>query len=154
MATITAPSTEPTAIQFERVVEIDASIEIAFQAVLDQLGPHMENQNGDPMPMVLEANPGGRWYRDVDNGEGHLWGFVQAIKSPTLLELYGPQFMSYAVTSNLQYRLAENGSGTTLTMRYSALGLIDPEHKEGIVTGWEHFLKLIVKRALELSKGA
>ena len=47
------------------------------------------------MPMKLEAWPGGRWYRDLGDGNGHFWGHVQAIKRPTLLEISGPLFMSY-----------------------------------------------------------
>ena len=39
------------------------------------------------MTMVVEARPGGRWYRDLGGDNGHLWGFVQSIKRPTLLEI-------------------------------------------------------------------
>ena len=46
-------------------------------------------------PMVIEPWPGGRWYRDLGNNAGHLWGHVQVIKPPTLLELCGPMFMSF-----------------------------------------------------------
>ena len=61
------------------------------------------------MPMKIEAWPGGRWFRDLGDNNGHFWGHVQAIKRPTLLEITGPLFMSYAVVSNLQYRLSEVG---------------------------------------------
>jgi len=44
------------------------------------------------MPMKLEAWPGGRWYRDLGDNNGHYWGTVQAIKKPTLLEICGPLF--------------------------------------------------------------
>ena len=60
-------------------------------------------------------------------------------------------FMSYAATANAQYRLAENGSGTTLTLRYSAMGLIEPEHAEGVIQGWEHYLNKMAERARELA---
>ena len=53
--------------------------------------------------------PGGRWYRDLGGDNGHLWGFVQSIKRPVLLEIWGPLFMSTAATSNMQYRLTEVG---------------------------------------------
>jgi hypothetical protein len=45
--------------------------------------------------MILEQWPGGRWSRDHGNGIGHLWGHVQVIKPPVLLELSGLMFMSY-----------------------------------------------------------
>ena len=44
--------------------------------------------------MKLEPWPGGRWFRDLGNDNGHFWGLVQAIKRPTLLEITGPLFMS------------------------------------------------------------
>ena len=40
--------------------------------------------------MKIEPWPGGRWYRDLGNNAGHLWGHVQVIKPPTLLEICGP----------------------------------------------------------------
>ena len=55
--------------------------------------------------MMLEPWPGGRWFRDLGNGNGHFWGQVQAIKAPALLEITGPLMMSFAVASNVQYRL-------------------------------------------------
>ncbi len=47
------------------------------------------------MPMKIEPWPGGRWYRDLGDNNGHFWGHVQAIKRPTLLEITGPLLASY-----------------------------------------------------------
>lgn len=44
------------------------------------------------MPMALEGWPGGRWYRDLGNNTGHFWDTVEAIKTPSLLEICGPLF--------------------------------------------------------------
>ena len=63
--------------------EIAAPIEIVFETILEQMGP-LNSTPEKPMPMVLEAWPGGRWYRDLGNNTGHFWGTVQAIKSPSL----------------------------------------------------------------------
>src|SRR5262245_58065889 len=78
-----------------REIEIAAPVEITFEAVLDQLGPESQMPDGRPFPMKFEAWPGGRWYRDLGNNTGHLWGHVQVIKPPTLLEIWGPLMMSY-----------------------------------------------------------
>ena len=72
------------------------------------------------MPMKLEAWPGGRWYRDLGDNNGHLWGHVQAIKRPTLLEISGPLMMSFAASSNVQYRLKDVDGGTLITLRHTA----------------------------------
>src|SRR5215471_5430268 len=95
-------------------IYVRASLNTTFQALLDQLGPYNEVPDKGPMPMKLEAWPGGRWFRDLGDGNGHFWATVQAIKRPTLLEFYGPLFMSYPVSSNLQYRLSEEPGGTLI----------------------------------------
>ena len=59
---------------------VRASLEKTFDSLLEQLGPANEGMNGVPMPMTLEARPGGRWFRDLGGNDGHLWGLVQAIK--------------------------------------------------------------------------
>lgn len=74
--------------------------------------------------MTIEARPGGRWFRDLGDDNGHLWGHVQAMKRPTLLEITGPLFMSYPVVSSVQYRLKEINGGTLITFRHSALGFV------------------------------
>jgi hypothetical protein len=73
-------------------IEIGAPLETAFEALLEQLGPQSEMPDGKPFPLVLEPWPGGRFYRDLGNNAGHLWGHVQVIKPPTLLEICGPMF--------------------------------------------------------------
>ena len=102
------------------------------------MGPANEGENGIPMPMCLEAFPGGRWYRDLGAGNGHCWGTVQAIRKPDLLEISGPLFMSYPVSNNVQYRLRAEDGGTLLTLRHTALGLVTDEHRAGVSSGWQH----------------
>ena len=91
----------------EQEIHVHASLEDTFAALLEQLGPANEVGDGRLMPMVLEAWPGGRWYRDLGNDNGHFWAHVQAIKRPTLLEFTGPLMMSHPVANNVQYRLSE-----------------------------------------------
>ena len=117
-----ALSLEETTIQIAQEIEVGASIEVTFAALLDQLGPHNEVDVDKPMPMKLEAWPGGRWFRDLGDNNGHYWGTVQAIKKPALLEICGPLFMSFPAVSNLQYRLVEENGVTRLKFRHSAIG--------------------------------
>jgi len=128
-------------------IHVRATLEGTFAALLDQLGPHSEMLDGTPMPMKLEAWPGGRWYRDLGGDNGHFWGVVQAIKRSTLLEFTGPLFMSYPVISNVQYRLSEVEGGTLIKFRHSALGMIQEEHRTGVVKGWGHIHSCVKKRA-------
>lgn len=145
-------STVNEGIQFLRVekeIYIAAPIEIAFEALLEELGPENELPTGDAMPMVLEAWPGGRWFRDLGKNTGHLWGHVQVIKPPKLLEITGPLFMSYPAANHMQYRLVAEGIGTKLTLLHRAFGDIPAEHREGVSAGWQHGLdriKLIAEK--------
>jgi uncharacterized protein YndB with AHSA1/START domain len=99
------------------------------------------------MAMKLEPWPGGRWYRDLGDDNGHFWGHVQAIKRPTLLEISGPLFMSYPVVSNLQYRLSEEDGGTLIKFHHAALGLIQDDHRQGVKKGWTHINDRVKERA-------
>jgi uncharacterized protein YndB with AHSA1/START domain len=147
-----AVSTEQEIRTFEVVKEeaIAASMEIVFETLLEQLGPYNQTPDGASLAMKLEAWPGGRWYRDLGNGSGHFWGHVQAIKRPTLLEICGPLFMSFPVTSNLQYRLTEEDGLTRLKFVHRAMGLIPPELIDGprsVNTGWTYLMERIRKGA-------
>lgn len=131
-----APASTDLLFTVTHEIRIDAPLEATFAALLEEIGPANMTPDGAPLPMVLEAFPGGRWYRDLGHDNGHFWGHVQAIKRPTLLEICGPLFMSYAVANNLVYRLAADGSGTKLTLTHRALGVIADEHRDGLSRGW------------------
>jgi hypothetical protein len=139
-------SLDTTTIHIEQQIEVRAPIEVTFAALLDQLGPYNETQVDKPMPMKLEAWPGGRWYRDLGDNNGHYWGAVQAIKRPTLLEMCGPLFMSNPVITNLQYRLKELSGKTIITFRQQSFGLVLEEYRN-VKNGWGHLHELLRQRA-------
>ena len=143
----TATSIENLTLNVTQEIHVRASLEVTFAALLEQLGPYNEMRDGTPMPMKLEPWPGGRWFRDLGQGNGHYWGSVQAIKKPTLLEIAGPLFMSYPVANNVQYRLSEESGGTLIKFRHSGFGLIQDDHKTGVVTGWSYIHEKVRQRA-------
>ena len=115
---------------------VRASLEKTFASLIAQMGRLNETPDGKPLPMVLETRPGGRWYRELGADNGHLWGFVQSIKRPVLLEIWGPLFMSTAATSNLMYRLTEADEGTLITFTHTVVGPFPEDHRPGIGKGW------------------
>jgi hypothetical protein len=119
-------------------IHVKASLEVTFAALLEELGPSHQVAADRPLPMKLEAWPGGRWFRDLGDGNGHFWGHVQAIKRPMLLEICGPLFMSFAAVSNLQYRLTTVDGGTLITFVHSAMGLIPDDVRTGMGDGWSY----------------
>ncbi|MGH9699132.1 MAG: SRPBCC family protein [Candidatus Acidiferrales bacterium] len=141
----TTQSIENLTLNVTQEIHVRASLEETFAALLEQLGPENEVMDGTPMPMKIEAWPGGRWYRDLGDCNGHFWGNVQAIKRPTLLEISGPLFMSYPVVSNVQYRLCEADGGTLIKFHHAALGLIQDDHKQGVSSGWSHINERVRK---------
>jgi uncharacterized protein YndB with AHSA1/START domain len=128
-------------------IRVQAPIEVTFDALLEELGPSHQVADDRPLPMKLEARPGGRWYRDLGEDNGHLWGHVQAIKRPALLEIWGPLFMSFAAVSNLQYRLTPIEGGTLITFVHSAIGLIPDDARTGMGSGWTYSHERIKKTA-------
>lgn len=134
-------------LRIARETLIAAPVEVTFRALLDELGPESTMPGGEAFPMVLEARPGGRWYRDLGKDSGHLWGHVQVIKPPRLIELCGPMFMSFPAINFVQYRLTPEGAGTKLALVHRAMGLIPDEHMEGVGEGWEHSLRRISELA-------
>ena len=127
-------------------IRVRASLEKTFASLLVQMGRENQTPDGKPLPMVIEPRPGGRWFRDLGDNNGHLWGHVQAIKQPTLLEITGPLMMSFAVASNLQYRLKEIDGGTLITLRHTALGLFPDGYREALSQGWPHLFARIRQR--------
>lgn len=128
-------------------IHVQASLEVTFEALLAQLGPENDTPEGKRMSMKIEAWPGGRWFRDLGDHNGHFWGHVQAIKRPTLVEITGPLFMSYPVLSNLQYRLSEEDGGTLIKFHHLAFGAIPDDHKQGMGKGWTHIHARLKERA-------
>ncbi len=132
--TTTAPVSETFTITEQ--ITVRASLEQTFQSLIAEMGRRNQTPDGTPLPMTLEPHPGGRWYRDLGGDNGHLWGFVQSIKRPTLLEIWGPLFMSTAATSNLLYRLSETADGTLITFTHTLVGPFPEEHRSRLASGW------------------
>jgi len=147
MTPILSAHEKPTFV-IDEEIRVDAPLAATFESLLIQMGPQNETPDGKPLPMVLEPRPGGRWFRDLGSGTGHLWGFVQSIKPPVLLEIWGPLFISTGATSNLIYRLSEVDGGTIITFRHSLVGPVPDEMGEHMGPGWA-VLHARVKRTAE-----
>ena len=148
MATTTlVPSLEKLTLNITLETHVEAPIETTFEALLEQLGPGFNRPDGVAMPLTLEARPGGRWFRDLGDDNGHFWATVQAIKRPTLLEFSGPLMLSFAAIHNVQYRLSEVKGGTLITFHHYALGFLPDDRREGMVQGWTHIQTEAARRA-------
>lgn len=122
---------------------INGPIDDVFKGVIYRFGKGSTTPDGASMQLDIEEFAGGRWIRDRGDGVQHLWGHVQVIKAPTLLELSGPMFMSYPALNHIEIKLEEADGGTKIMFRHRALGLLDAQHREGVKDGWKHFLTSI-----------
>jgi hypothetical protein len=129
----------------EQHIDTKAAPEKAFAAVLHRLGKGNMNLEGQSLGLEIEPRAGGRWYRDRGHGVEHLWGFVQAIKAPTLLEMSGPMFMSYPATNHVEVKIEAVAGGSRISLRHRAIGMIDPEHRKNVGKGWSHMLGNVKK---------
>jgi len=132
----TASAVEVQTFTITEDINVHASIEQTFKSLIAQIGRLNETGDGKPLPMVIETHPGGRWYRDLGGDDGHLWGSVQSIKRPTLLEIWGPLFMSTGATSNMMYRLSETPDGTLIKFRHTVVGPFPDENRPHMANGW------------------
>ena len=133
--------TDELILDHEQFVDVNGPIGEVFKATLNRLGKGNTGRDGTSLQMNLEEWAGGRWYRDRGDGIQHLWGHVQVIKPPVLIELSGPMFMSYPAINHLEVKLEQaSAGGTRVTLRHRAIGLIEQAHREGISTGWKGIL--------------
>jgi hypothetical protein len=151
--TTTVQAGERPTLTITEDIFVRAPIDTTFSSLVAQLGRLNETPDGKPLSMILEARPGGRWYRDLGGDNGHLWGFVQSIKRPTLLEIWGPLFISDATTNNLIYRLSEADGGTLITFRHTLLGVVPDDFEEKMPLGWQALNARVKKQAEQEREG-
>ena len=149
--TTTAQAVDQPTFTITEEIFVRASIDATFDSLITQMGRQNETPDGKPMPMTIETKPGGRWYRDLGGDNGHLWGFVQSIRRPALLEIWGPLFMSTAAANNLIYRLTEVDGGTMISFKHTLLGPVPDEFRQHMAPGWSAIHDR-VKRQAEAAK--
>lgn len=58
--TVTPPMLENLTLTVTQEIHVRASLNTTFDALLEQIGPANETPDGNPLPMTIEAWPGGR----------------------------------------------------------------------------------------------
>jgi hypothetical protein len=135
----------------ERAIEIDASPEVIFESILEEMLA-LPDGKGGALKFKLEAYPGGRWYRDLGNNAGHFWGHVQVIKPPTVLEIYGPLMISSPAVSHVAYRVKGESGVNRLTITHRIFGDFDPKVPEMVGGGWQMIVENIRNTAQKKPK--
>lgn len=140
MATATETSQVLT---IEQEIEIKATPEAVFRGLIEQMKRLGPDDPEKKMTLTLEEWPGGRWFRDLGDNTGHLWGHVQSIKPPTLFEVCGPLFMSFAAANNVIVRIEATETGSRLKLRHQCNAVLPEGMGDGMEGGWCQMLEKI-----------
>jgi hypothetical protein len=62
-------------------------------------------------------------------------------------------FMSYPALTHLEFILEPVAGGSRLGLRHRAIGMIDPEHRQNIGTGWKHLIDGLQSDFAKAAKG-
>src|SRR6476620_4407941 len=136
---------EEMTLDLVQTVDLNANLDDAFKALLHRFGKGNHTPNGEPLNLEIEPFAGGRWFRDRGEGIQHLWGHVQVIKPPVLIELSGPLFMSYPALNHIEVKIDQVSGGAKVTLRHRALAVIDPEHRAPLTAGWKQMLAALTE---------
>jgi hypothetical protein len=151
--TTTPSSLQPIeTVEIQNAIDIAAPIEIAFEAMLDELGPDAQMEDGTAMPFKLEAWPGGRWYRDLGRNSGHLWGHVQVIKPPTFARNLRTVDDVLSRNEPSSISLCRLAGRNEIEFVHRGMGLITFQHREGMPKGWANWIDKIRQRAERKAK--
>ena len=132
----TEQTLEDLTLTINQEIHVQAPLDVTFAALLEQLGPGNETPDGKSLNMKIEPWPGGRWYRDLGDGNGHFWAQCPGHQAAHAARICWSLVRLFPDCLNVQYRLSEVDGGTLITFRHSALGFVSEEHKAGMNKGW------------------
>ena len=145
--TTTLSEIDSLSLSVTQEIHVNAPIDVTFDALLEQLGPANEKPDGTPMPMKLEPWPGGRWFRDLGGDNGHFWANVQAIQAADAHRICRATFHVVSGCEQRAVQAEEEGDVTVIHFQHSGFGLIQEQHRKGVVVGWGYMNDQARKRA-------
>ena len=132
--------------------EIAAPVDIVFETILEQMGP-LNSTPEKPMPMKLEAWPGGRWFRDLGNNTGTSGASCRPSnrrrcwRSPV-------RFLCRLRPSRISSTGSREENGVTrLRFVHRAMGWVG-EADRGVDVGWTDLIKRIRSAAANKAIGS
>ena len=148
MKTETAERQSVESFEICKEIEISAPIEIAFEATLEQLDPKGQCPAASHSRCTWSRGPAGLVPRPRRRFRPPLGpcASLQAAHAPGDLRAAHD---AYPAVNHLQYRLQADGGVTRLAFLHRGMGLILPEHRDGLPKGWQHWLE----RIRELAEG-
>lgn len=147
------PTKLGSSFQIEQEVLIRAPRLRVFDAITRDIGQWWAFRLAEHgSQLILEPQVGGRFYEDLGDGEGALWGTVTRIKRPEILRLSGPLGMTTPVVSVYTYELSDSDGGTLLKLSHHVVGEPSPKWEESHRRGWGQLLNRYLKAYVEEGK--
>lgn len=131
-------------------IPLNADMDTVHRAVLTGMDDWFRPP-GSPGPMgfVIEPRVGGRVFRDLGHGQGHLWGHISVLKRG-LIEIVGPLFIPTPSQNLLRFRITAAGPGRcTLEFTHQAVGVIPPEMLAHTELGWRELFAVRFRQLVE-----
>jgi uncharacterized protein YndB with AHSA1/START domain len=142
-----------------RVVRIEEEVVIAaapakvFAALTEDVGLWFwRGPKGTDPEAVLEAQAGGRFYREWGEGNTELYGVVGLIKRDRQLRLIGSIGVAHAISSVADFVLEEDGEATRVRLTHRISGEVVDAEVADFAEGWRDELASL-KRFVETGVG-
>lgn len=139
------------AVAIEQHVFIDAEPWRVFDALTVNIAawwgaPHLRSPYASNL--VLEPQPGGRFYEEWGHRQGALRGIVTAIRQDEQIEVTGSILDAATPPSSLRFLLERREGGTLLTVSYSGVALT-PEHEDADRSALDDLTRIRLKAFVE-----
>ena len=139
------------AVAIEQHVFIDAEPWRVFDALTVNIAawwgaPHLRSPHASNL--VLEPQPGGRFYEEWGHRQGALRGIVTAIRQDEQIEVTGSILDAATPPSSLRFLLERREGGTLLTVSYSGVALT-PEHEDADRSALDDLTRIRLKAFVE-----
>jgi hypothetical protein len=143
------------AFAFEQELVVPGTPEIAYNAMTGDVSGWWDHTFSEsPEGLVLEANPGGRFYENFGAGQGAVHASVIYADRGKVLRFDGPLGLSGKALQMVHtFRFEPVGDSTRITLEVHAAGELEDGWAEAVESVWRHFLVERFQPYVEASGG-
>lgn len=146
---VTTPTIELLHIELE--IPLNFAPQIVFKALTQDIDVWWDKEYSTIKrgKVVLEAEPGKRFYEDWGNGNGAVVGIVTYIEKDKVLEIEGHLGMDKPAQGLLRFELVPQGTATLLKVTHRATGIIRSYAIHVFAQGWKNLFEVRLPAYLE-----
>ncbi len=129
-------------------VVIHAPRDAVWRALTEEVSDWWDHRFFEDSTLTFEPVAGGA-FKEVGPAGEALFATVQRVVREETLAMVGPMGMRVPCTNLMTYTLADEGTGTRVTIEHLGTGLYTDEHRSGYARGWADLLEGRLKRYCE-----